>query len=98
MDGAGELQTCLRASPRTLGPGLVTVLLFQPTAIWNNQPLPPHGTLPDQDLHPLSLGLYTWTSSATVSPEYHPVAIAGPLVAVLPLIAAPSGLTAGSVK
>jgi len=40
-----------------LGPGLVTVFLFQLTAIWNNL-LPAHGDALDQKLYPVSLGLY----------------------------------------
>ncbi|MGW6056971.1 carbohydrate ABC transporter permease [Streptomyces sp. NPDC055189] len=105
MDGAGELTTYLRVSLRMLGPGLVTVFLFQLTAIWNNFFLP-MVMLSDEKLYPVSLGLYTWNSSATVSPEYYPVVIMGSLLAVLPLILAfmllqrfwKSGLTAGSVK
>ncbi|MEV8316402.1 carbohydrate ABC transporter permease [Streptomyces sp. NPDC059900] len=105
MDGAGELTTYLRVSLRMLGPGVVTVFLFQLTAIWNNFFLP-MVMLSDQKLYPVSLGLYTWNSSATVSPEYYPVVIMGSLLAVLPLILAfmllqrfwKSGLTAGSVK
>ena len=62
--------------------------------------------LSDQDLYPVSLGLYSWNSSASVSPEYYPVVIMGSLLAVLPLILAfvllqrfwRSGLTAGAVK
>ncbi|MFE7240063.1 carbohydrate ABC transporter permease [Streptomyces sp. NPDC057580] len=105
VDGAGELTTYFRVALRMLGPGLVTVFLFQLTAIWNNFFLP-MVMLSDQDLYPVSLGLYTWNSSATVSPEYYPVVIMGSLLAVLPLILAfallqrfwKSGLTAGSVK
>ncbi|MFF1836528.1 carbohydrate ABC transporter permease [Streptomyces sp. NPDC058231] len=105
VDGAGELTTYLRVSLRMLGPGLVTVFLFQLTAIWNNFFLP-MVMLSDQNLYPVSLGLYTWNSSATVSPEYYPVVIMGSLLAVLPLILAfallqrfwKSGLTAGAVK
>ncbi|MFE6162659.1 carbohydrate ABC transporter permease [Streptomyces sp. NPDC056486] len=105
VDGAGELTTYVRVSLRMLGPGLVTVFLFQLTAIWNNFFLP-MVMLSDQKLYPVSLGLYTWNSSATVSPEYYPVVIMGSLLAVLPLILAfmllqrfwKSGLTAGSVK
>ncbi|MFD0024773.1 carbohydrate ABC transporter permease [Streptomyces sp. NPDC058382] len=105
VDGAGELTTYVRVSLRMLGPGLVTVFLFQLTAIWNNFFLP-MVMLSDQDLYPVSLGLYTWNSSATVSPEYYPVVIMGSLLAVLPLILAfallqrfwKSGLTAGAVK
>ncbi|MFD1831296.1 carbohydrate ABC transporter permease [Streptomyces desertarenae] len=105
MDGAGELTAYVRVALRMLGPGLVTVFLFQLTAIWNNFFLP-MVMLSDQDLYPVSLGLYAWNSSASVSPEYYPVVIMGSLLAVLPLILAfvllqrfwRSGLTAGSVK
>ena len=105
LDGAGELATYRKVSLRMLGPGLVTVFLFQLTAIWNNFFLP-MVMLSDQHLYPLSLGLYTWNSSALVSPEYYPVVVMGSLLAVLPLIAAfvllqrfwRSGLTAGAVK
>jgi multiple sugar transport system permease protein len=105
MDGAGELATYFRVALRMLGPGVVTVFLFQLTAIWNNFFLP-MVMLSDHELYPLSLGLYTWNSSATVSPEYYPVVVMGSLLAVLPLIVAfillqrfwRSGLTAGAVK
>ncbi|MFE7353172.1 carbohydrate ABC transporter permease [Streptomyces sp. NPDC057543] len=105
LDGAGELTTYFRVALRMLGPGLVTVFLFQLTAIWNNFFLP-MVMLSDQHLYPVSLGLYTWNSAATVSPEYYPVVITGSLLAVLPLILAfallqrfwKSGLTAGAVK
>ncbi|MGI5466448.1 carbohydrate ABC transporter permease [Streptomyces sp. CA-132043] len=105
IDGAGELATYFKVALRMLGPGLVTVFLFQLTAIWNNFFLP-MVMLSDQDLYPVSLGLYTWNSSATVSPEYYPVVVMGSLLAVLPLILAfmmlqrfwRSGLTAGAVK
>ncbi|MGW0708402.1 carbohydrate ABC transporter permease [Streptomyces sp. NPDC002643] len=105
VDGAGELQTYFRVSLRMLGPGFVTVFLFQLTAIWNNFFLP-MVMLSDEKLYPLSLGLYTWNSSATVSPEYYPLVVIGSLLAVVPLIVAfvtlqrywKSGLTAGSVK
>ncbi|MFC9426038.1 carbohydrate ABC transporter permease [Streptomyces sp. NPDC056987] len=105
VDGAGELTTYVRVALRMLGPGLVTLFLFQLTTIWNNFFLP-MVMLSDQDLYPVSLGLFTWNSSASVSPEYYPVVIMGSLLAILPLILAfvllqrfwKSGLTAGSVK
>ncbi|MFF8446805.1 carbohydrate ABC transporter permease [Streptomyces leeuwenhoekii] len=105
VDGAGELTAYARVALRMLGPGLVTVFLFQLTAIWNNFFLP-MVMLSDQDLYPVSLGLYAWNSAASVSPEYYPVVIMGSLLAVLPLVAAfvllqrfwRSGLTAGAVK
>ena len=86
IDGAGELAAYFRVALRMLGPGLVTVFLFQLTAIWNNFFLP-LVMLSDQNLYPVSLGLYPWNSSASVSPEYYPVVIMGSLLAVLPLIA-----------
>ncbi|MCK2241619.1 MULTISPECIES: carbohydrate ABC transporter permease [unclassified Crossiella] len=105
IDGAGELTMFFRVALRMLGPGVVTVFLFQLTAIWNNFFLP-MVMLSDQQLYPVSLGLYTWNSAARVSPEYYPLVITGSLLAVLPLIVAflllqrfwRSGLTAGAVK
>ncbi|USX56066.1 carbohydrate ABC transporter permease [Lentzea sp. HUAS12] len=105
IDGAGDLATYFRVALRMLGPGLVTLFLFQLTTIWNNFFLP-MVMLSDQLLYPVSLGLYQWNSSATVSPEYYPVVIMGSLFAVLPLILAfmmlqrfwKAGMTAGAVK
>jgi multiple sugar transport system permease protein len=105
MDGAGELAMYTRVALRMLWPGMVTIFLFQLTAIWNNFFLP-LVMLSDQKLYPVSLGLYAWNSSATVSPEYYPVVIMGSLFAVLPLIIAflmlqrfwRSGLTAGAFR
>ncbi|OMI34778.1 binding protein dependent transport protein [Streptomyces sparsogenes DSM 40356] len=55
--------------------------------------------LSDQHLYPLSLGLYTWNSAATVSPEYYPLVVVGSLVAAFVLLQRcwKSGPTAGSV-
>lgn len=105
VDGAGELATYFRVALRMLGPGVVTVFLFQLTAIWNNFFLP-MVMLSDQKLYPVSLGLYTWNSQASVTPDYYPVVIMGSLLAIVPLILAfsllqrfwKSGLTAGAVK
>lgn len=105
IDGAGDLATYFKVAFRMLGPGMVTLFLFQLTTIWNNFFLP-MVMLSDQKLYPVSLGLYQWNSSATVSPEYYPVVIMGSLFAVLPLILAfmllqrfwKAGMTAGAVK
>ncbi|MET9225381.1 carbohydrate ABC transporter permease [Lentzea sp. NPDC003310] len=105
IDGAGDLATYFKVAFRMLGTGVVTLFLFQLTTIWNNFFLP-MVMLSDQLLYPVSLGLYQWNSSATVSPEYYPVVIMGSLFAVLPLIVAfmllqrfwKAGLTAGAVK
>jgi multiple sugar transport system permease protein len=105
IDGAGDLGTYFKVALRMLGPGMITLFLFQLTTIWNNFFLP-MVMLSDQKLYPVSLGLYQWNSSATVSPEYYPVVIMGSLFAVLPLILAfmllqrfwRAGMTAGAVK
>ena len=105
VDGASELHIFFRIGLRMLAPGFVTVFLFQLTAIWNNFFLP-LVMLSDEQLYPISLGLYSWNSSATITPEYYPLVVVGSLLALIPLVVAflllqrfwRSGLTAGSVK
>ncbi|MFJ1738835.1 carbohydrate ABC transporter permease [Streptomyces microflavus] len=105
IDGAGELRTFWSVGLRMVMPGLVTVFLFQFTAIWNNFFLP-LVMLSDKDLYPLSLGLYNWHSNANADPAFYPMVVTGSLLAVTPLIVAfvvlqrhwKAGLTAGSVK
>jgi multiple sugar transport system permease protein len=105
VDGASELHIFFRIGLRMLGPGFVTVFLFQLTSIWNNFFLP-LVMLSDEKLYPLSLGLYSWNSQATITPEYYLIVIIGSLLALVPLVVAflllqrywRSGLTAGSVK
>jgi multiple sugar transport system permease protein len=105
VDGASELHIFFRIGLRMLAPGFVTVFLFQLTAIWNNFFLP-LVMLSDEKLYPISLGLYSWNSSATITPEYYPLVVVGSLLALIPLVVAflllqrfwRSGLTAGSVK
>ncbi|MEZ0163418.1 carbohydrate ABC transporter permease [Kineococcus sp. LSe6-4] len=105
MDGASELRSFFLVGLRMLGPGFVTIFLFQLTSIWNNFFLP-LVMLSDTSLYPLSLGIYSWNSSAPVFAEYYPLVVIGSLLALLPLVIAfvllqrfwRSGLTAGSVK
>ncbi|MGW4896927.1 carbohydrate ABC transporter permease [Kitasatospora sp. NPDC004240] len=105
MDGAGELRVFWSIGLRMVMPGFVTVLLFQFTAIWNNFFLP-LVMLSDNELFPVSLGLFTWNAQTRAFPEYYPLVVTGALLAVVPLILAfvllqrhwKAGLTAGSVK
>ncbi len=105
VDGASHLRTFSSIGLRLMAPGYVTIFLFQLTAIWNNFMLP-LVMLSDTDLYPLSLGLYTWNSQATITPLYYQLTIIGSLLALVPLVVAflflqrfwRSGLTAGSVK
>ncbi|GED89666.1 carbohydrate ABC transporter permease [Streptomyces sp. 6-11-2] len=105
MDGAGELRTFWSVGLRMVMPGLVTVFLFQFTAIWNNFFLP-LVMLSDNRLFPLSLGLYSWNTQTHAFPEYYPLVVTGSLLGIVPLVIAfvalqrhwKAGLTAGSVK
>lgn len=105
VDGANELRSFFLVGLRMLAPGYVTIFLFQLTAIWNNFFLP-LVMLNDESLYPLSLGLYSWNSTAPINPDYYPLMVIGSLLALLPLVVAflllqrywRSGLTAGSVK
>ncbi|WP_030370742.1 carbohydrate ABC transporter permease [Streptomyces rimosus] len=105
IDGAGELRVFWSIGLRMVAPGLVTVFLFQFTAIWNNFFLP-LVMLSDQRLFPVSLGLYAWHGNAHGEPSFYPLVVTGSLLAVIPLIIAfvtlqrhwKAGLAAGSVQ
>ncbi len=106
MDGASELQIFRRVGLRLLSPGFATIMLFQFSAIWNGFLLP-LVMLTDNRLFPVSLGLYTWNTQATVqNPSLVNVVMIGSLLAIVPLVIAfvslqrfwKAGLTAGSVK
>ncbi|SFR25804.1 carbohydrate ABC transporter membrane protein 2, CUT1 family [Lentzea waywayandensis] len=105
VDGATEIRSFAFVGLRMLAPGYVTIFLFQLTSIWNNFFLP-LVMLSDQNLYPVSLGLYSWNSLANIDPDYYPLMVVGSLFALLPLVLAflllqrywRSGLTAGSVK
>ncbi|MDI6097191.1 carbohydrate ABC transporter permease [Actinoplanes sp. NEAU-A12] len=107
VDGSGEFRSFFKLSLPLLAPGLVTVLLFNIVATWNNFFLPLI-MLKDSELYPLTLGLYTWTRQAnTVGGEVvFNLVITGSLLTIVPLAVAflllqrywQSGLAAGSVK
>lgn len=111
VDGAGEWRIFTAVALRLMAPGLVTVCLFQLTAMWNNYFLPLI-LLNDDRKFPLGVGLAqlnaraTQTDSAAAVEGIYPMVLAGSLVAIIPLIAAflllqrywRAGLTAGAVK
>jgi multiple sugar transport system permease protein len=105
LDGAGEFRTFFGLGTRLMAPALVTIFLFQFVAIWNNFFLPLI-MLQNERLYPLTLGLYTWNSTVTRSPELRSFVIVGALLSIIPLIIAflslqrfwRSGLAAGGVK
>ncbi|MEV8360367.1 carbohydrate ABC transporter permease [Microbacterium sp. NPDC076895] len=107
MDGAGEFRTFFQICLPLLGPGIVTVLLFDMVATWNNYFLPLI-MLKDPAWYPLTLGLNAWNAQAATAggDAIFNLVITGALLTILPLIAAflllqrywQSGLSAGAVK
>jgi multiple sugar transport system permease protein len=110
IDGAGEQRIFWTIAFRLLGPGFVTVLLFQLVATWNNYFLPLI-VLNQSDLFPLTVGLSLWNKLANaggvnIAEPLYPLVITGSLLAVLPLVVAflflqrywQSGIATGGVK
>ncbi|MFZ1410355.1 MAG: carbohydrate ABC transporter permease [Micropruina sp.] len=108
VDGAGEGTIFWRVSLRMLGPGVITVLLFNLVATWNNYFLPLI-MLSTSELYPLTVGLAQQQSAATAgsgAQALFSTVITGSMVAILPLIVAflflqrywESGLATGAVK
>lgn len=108
IDGAGELRIFRQVALRLMGPGMVTVFLFQLVATWNNYFLPLI-MLNSTDLYPLTVGIAQWQSTSAGgagSQALFSTVITGSMLSILPLIVAflflqrywQSGLAAGSVK
>jgi multiple sugar transport system permease protein len=108
VDGAGEFRTFWQVGLRLLGPGLVTVFLFNLVATWNNYFLPLI-MLNSSDLYPITVGLAQLQSAASAgggSQALFSTVITGSFVSILPLIIAflflqrywQSGLATGGVK
>ncbi|MFT3798849.1 carbohydrate ABC transporter permease [Microbacterium sp.] len=108
IDGAGEFRIFFTIGIRLLVPGLVTVLLFQLVATWNNYFLPLI-MLNTPELFPVTVGLANWQAAASGGgggQVLFSTVLTGALVSIVPLIIAfiflqrywQSGLAAGSVK
>ncbi|WP_299304174.1 carbohydrate ABC transporter permease [uncultured Brachybacterium sp.] len=105
IDGVGELGLFHRLALPQLTPALVTILLFQFVAIWNNYMLP-LVMLADEKLYPITLGLDNWRAQTDRLPEFYQLTIGGALLSVIPLAILilvlqrfwRGGLTEGSVK
>ncbi len=105
IDGAGELRTFTTISLRLLAPATATIFLFQFVAIWNNFLLPLI-VLSNQDLYPVTLGLFSWQAQGRVNPDIIRLVVAGSFVSTLPLVVMflfsqrflRAGLAAGAVK
>jgi multiple sugar transport system permease protein len=102
--GARAVRIFYPLSLRIMTPALVSVFLFQFVGIWNNFFLPLI-MLTDENLHPVTLGIYNWTADYR-HPEIAHLAIAGSFLSVVPLMIAivvmqrfwRGGLTQGSLK
>ena len=105
IDGAGEFRIATSLGATLMAPGLVTILLIQVVAIWNNFFLPLI-VLNSADKLPATVGLYLWNGKITQNPEYQSLVIIGSLVSAIPLIVLfltlqrywRSGLATGAVK
>ena len=91
IDGAGEVRTFFTVATRLMAPAMVTIFLFQFVSIWNNFFLPLI-MLRDQDLFPVTLGLYVWNTQVSQIPEIRAYVIVGALLSIVPLIIAFLGL------
>jgi multiple sugar transport system permease protein len=108
IDGAGEFRIFGTIGLRLLAPGLVTVLLFQLVATWNNYFLPLI-MLNTPSLYPVTVGLASWQATASGgggAQVLFSTVLTGSFVSIIPLIVAflflqrywQSGLATGGVK
>ncbi len=86
IDRASEFQIFSRLALPVMGPGLVTIFLFQFVAIWNNFLLP-FIMLSDDRLYPMTVGLYTLLNQGASQPALYKLVIVGAFLAIIPLVA-----------
>lgn len=104
-DGASEWRTFSRIAVPLMGPGLVTVFLFQFVGIWNNFMLP-YIMLGNDRLYPITVGLNGLLNQGASQPAMYTSVITGSLLSIVPLAALfltlqrywKVDLAAGSVK
>lgn len=108
IDGASEFRIFMTISLKLLAPGIVTVLLFQLVATWNNYFLPLI-MLNTPERFPITVGLAQWQGAAAAGgggQVLFSTVITGAFVSTLPLVVAflflqrfwQSGLATGGVK
>jgi multiple sugar transport system permease protein len=85
-EGAREFSIFNRVALPMMGPGLVTIFLFQFVAIWNNFMLP-YIMLGDDKLFPLTVGLSGLLNQGASVPSMYTLVIMGALLSIIPLIA-----------
>ncbi len=85
-EGARELFIFHRIALPMMGPGLVTIFLFQFVAVWNNFMLP-YIMLGNDELFPITVGLSGLLNQGASLPAMYTLVITGALLSVIPLIA-----------
>lgn len=85
IDGSTEFRLFRSIGLPLMLPGLVTVLLLQFVAIWNNFLLP-FIMLSESDKYPLTVGLFALLNQGASQPALYTLVIAGSALSVLPLI------------
>ncbi|RYE86671.1 MAG: carbohydrate ABC transporter permease, partial [Hyphomicrobiales bacterium] len=86
VDGAGELRIFFSIGLPPMIPGLITVFLLHFVGTWNNFLLP-FIMLADENLFPLTVGLYTLVNQGTEQPGVYTLIITGAFISIIPLIA-----------
>ena len=85
-EGARELYIFHRIALPMMGPGLVTIFLFQFVAVWNNFMLP-YIMLGNDELFPITVGLHGLLNQGASLPAMYTLVITGALLSIVPLIA-----------
>lgn len=85
IDGAGEFRIFRSIAIPVMIPGLITVFMLQFVGIWNNFLLP-FIMLSNEELYPLTTGLYLMLNRGSGTPALYSLAIIGALLAIIPLL------------
>lgn len=86
IDGAGEYRLAWKVGLPPMIPGMVTLLLLQFVAIWNNFLLP-YIMISDDGRFPLTVGLFTMLNQGASQPALYSLVVMGVFLSVLPLVA-----------
>lgn len=86
IDGANEYRLVRSVGVPLMVPCMVTLLLLQFVAIWNNFLLP-YIMISDDGRFPMTVGLYTMLNQGTSQPALYSLVVMGVFLSVLPLIA-----------
>jgi multiple sugar transport system permease protein len=86
IDGAGEYRLAWAVGMPPMLPGMITLLLLQFVAIWNNFLLP-FIMISNDDRFPLTVGLYSMLNQGASQPALYSLTVMGALLSIIPLIA-----------